>query len=122
MLSLVARCEGGMRTGDLHQWDWAMIDRVHFAECFIPRAKTRKPQALGIPEVLGPFLRAWWERAGKPESGPVFPVRAGKRAGQAKRPANSYADRLRRDLFRAGVYRLPLLPHADSRRLPLMTA
>jgi integrase len=84
-----------------------MIDRVHFAECFIPRAKTRKPQALGIPEVLGPFLRAWWERAGKPESGPVFPVRAGKRAGQAKRPANSYADRLRRDLFRAGVYRLP---------------
>ncbi len=107
MLSLVARCEGGMRTGDLHQWDWAMIDRVHFVECFIPRAKTRKPQPLAIPDALAPFLRGWWERAGKPESGPVFPARAGKRAGQAKRPANSYADRLRRDLFRAGVYRLP---------------
>ena len=106
MLSLVARCEGGMRTGDLHKWDWTMIDRVQFAECFIPRAKTSKPQALAIPNVLAPFLRAWWERAGKPESGPVFPARLGKRAGQAKRPSNSYADRLRRDLFRAGVYRM----------------
>ena len=48
-----------------------------------------------------------WERAGEPERGPVFPARVGKRAGQAKRPANSYADRLRRDLFRAGVCRLP---------------
>jgi integrase len=107
MLSLVARCEGGMRTGDLHKWDWSMIDRVDFAECFIPRAKTRSPQALAIPSVLAPFLRAWWERAGKPASGAVFPARRGKRAGQAKRPSNSYADRLRRDLFRAGVYRLP---------------
>jgi integrase len=105
MLSLVARCEGGMRTGDLHKWDWSMIDRVGFAECFIPRAKTRTPQALAIPEGLAPFLRAWWERAGKPESGAVFPARTGKRAGQAKRPSNSYADRLRRDLLRAGVYR-----------------
>ena len=106
MLSLVARCEGGMRTGDLHKWDWSMIDRVQFAECFIPRAKTRAPQALAIPSTLSPFLRAWWERAGEPEAGPVFPARRGKRAGQAKRPSNSYADRLRRDLFRAGVYRV----------------
>ncbi len=106
MLSLVARCEGGMRTGDLHKWDWTMIDRVQFAECIIPRSKTSKPQALAIPDVLAPFLRAWWERAGKPESGPVFPARIGKRAGQAKRPSNSYADRLRRDLFRARVYRM----------------
>ncbi len=106
MLSLVARCEGGMRTGDLHKWDWTMIDRVDFAECTIPRAKTRTPQVLAVPDVLSPFLRAWWERAGKPDSGAVFPVRTGKRAGQAKRPSNSYADRLRRDLFRAGVYRV----------------
>jgi len=69
MLSLVARCEGGMRTGDLHKWDWSMIDRVHFAECLIPRAKTRTPQRLSIPDVLAPFVRAWWERAGKPVEG-----------------------------------------------------
>src|ERR1700761_1441194 len=31
MLSLVARCEGGMRTGDLNRWDWMQIDRMHFA-------------------------------------------------------------------------------------------
>ena len=107
MLGLVARCEGGMRTGDLHRWDWTMIDCVHFAECFIPRAKTKTPQRLAIPEMLAPFLRAWWERAEKPTSGPVFPVRTGKRAGETKKPLNSYAKRLRRDLFRAGVYRLP---------------
>ena len=107
MLGLVARCEGGMRTGDLHQWDWTMIDRVHFAECVIPRAKTKTPQALAIPDALAPFLRARWERAGKPESGPVFPVRVGKRAGEAKRPLNSYAKRLRRELFRAGIVRVP---------------
>jgi integrase len=106
MLGLVARCEGGMRTGDLHRWDWTMIDCLLFAECTIPRAKTRTPQGLAIPVMLAPFLRAWWERAGKPESGPVFPVRTGKRVGEAKRPLNSYAKRLRRELFRAGVMRL----------------
>jgi integrase len=108
MLALVARCEGGMRTGDLNAWDWTMIDRGHFAECFIPRAKTRTPQALAVPDVLAPFLRAWWERAGKPESGPVFPARRGKRTGEARSPLGlSFAKRLRRDLFHAGVYRMP---------------
>jgi integrase len=106
MLALVARCEGGMRTGDLHRWDWAQLDRVHFAECIIPRAKTGLPQVLSIPPALAPFLRAWWERAGSPESGPVFPTRQGPRAGQAKRPLNSYAKRLRRELFRAGIRRM----------------
>jgi integrase len=107
MLALVARCEGGMRAGDLNSWDWSMIDRLHFAECFIPRAKTRRPQALAIPEALAPFLRGWWERAGKPENGPVFPVRCGKRAGDFRTACGGFARRLRRDLFRAGVYRLP---------------
>jgi integrase len=107
MLALVARCEGGMRTGDLHRWDWTQIDRLHFAECIVPRAKKGVPQALAIPGVLAPFVRAWWESAGKPESGPVFPVRIGKRVGQSKRPENSYAKRLRRELFRARVHRMP---------------
>jgi hypothetical protein len=96
----------GMRTGDLHTWDWTMIDRVAFEQCTIPRAKTRAPQVLAIPAALAPFLRAWWERAGKPESGPVFPARVGKRAGLPKRPDTSYAERLRRALFRAGVMRM----------------
>jgi integrase len=105
MLSVVARCEGGMRTGDLHRWDWSQIDRLHFAECIVPRAKTGTPQVLAIPDVLAPFLRAWWERATSPTTGPVFPTRTGKRAGQAKKPENSYAKRLRRALAVAGVFR-----------------
>lgn len=117
MMALVARCEGGMRTGDLHQWDWSMIDRAAFAECFIPRAKTRRPQPLAIPPLLAPFLRAWWERAGKPEHGPVFPVRMGKRAGQEKH-TNSHAKRLRAALARANVFRLtPIeVPHTGKGR------
>ncbi len=107
MLSLVARCEGGMRAGDLNRWDWTQIDRVHFAECIIPREKTGTPQALAIPDVLAPFVRAWWERAGKPESGPVFPVRQGPRAGECRATSGGFAARLRRDLFHAGIYRMP---------------
>jgi integrase len=106
MLSLVARCEGGMRAGDLNAWDWSAIDRVDFAECFVPRSKTSAPQRLAIPDVLAPFLRAWWERAGKPESGPVFPVRKGKRVGEFKAPKGVYARRLRTGLVAAGVFRL----------------
>ncbi len=108
MLSLVARCEGGMRTSDLHAWDWTMLDLEAFASCMIPRSKTAAPETLQVPEMLRPFLRAWWERAGRPGAGPVFPVRKGDRAGDFKaKRGNSYAERLRRDLFRAGVYRLP---------------
>src|SRR5580692_320285 len=105
MMALASRCEGGMRSGDLNRWDWSMIDRAGFAECIVPRAKTGTPQALAIPDVLAPFLRAWWQRAGRPDAGPVFPVRIGKRAGEARRPSNTYAKRLRRELFRAGVTR-----------------
>jgi len=105
MLSLAARCEGGMRTGDLHRWDWSQIDCSAFAECIVPRAKTGAPQTLAIPAALAPFLRAWWQRAGEPRRGPVFPARTGKRAGQAKRPLTSYAKRLRRGLLQAGIVR-----------------
>jgi hypothetical protein len=94
-------------TGDLHAWDWTMIDLVHFAQCTVARSKTKTPQVLEVPEVLRPFLRAWWARAGCPTSGPVFPVRKGRTAGGFKAPQNSYAGRLRRDLFQAGVYRMP---------------
>ncbi len=106
MLSLVSRVEGGMRTGDLTRWDWTYIDLDGFAECTIPRAKTEKPQTLQIPEVLRPFLRAWWVRQDSPRVGPVFPVRRGKRKGGFKAArGTSFAKRLRRDLLRAGVTR-----------------
>jgi integrase len=108
MVSLVARTEGGMRTAELLRWDWSMIDTATFAACTIARAKTGEIQRLEVPEVLRPFLLAWWTRHGKPASGPVFPSRRGRTKGQAKKVgATTFAHRLRRDLFRAGVRRLP---------------
>jgi integrase len=115
MASTVARCEGGMRTGDLLRWDWGMIDRAAFAERVIPRSKTGTPQVLAIPPSLSPVLRAWWAQAGYPDAGAVFPARRGKRAGDFKR-ANGYtfAKRLRAALFRAGVWRLePEVPNTS---------
>ncbi len=107
MLSLVSRCEGGMRTSDLHAWDWTMVDVQNFTWCVIPRSKTAKPDVLEVPEAIRPFFRTWWERSGRPVVGPVFPVRRGARAGERKATKNSYAERLRRHLFRAGIVRLP---------------
>lgn len=107
MASVVARCEGGTRTGDLLRWDWRMIDRDAFAECVVPRSKTQTPQALAIPPALAPFLRAWWERAGNPEAGAVFPSRRGRNVGGFKSKSGyTFARRLRAALFDAGVYRL----------------
>ncbi len=36
----------------------------------------------------------------------MFPCDTGKRAGETRRPLTSYAKRLRRDLFRAGIFRM----------------
>jgi len=106
-LAAVARCEGGMRTSDLHAWCWQMLDLDAFTFCTIPRSKTAAPEVLDVPEMLRPVLRGWWERHGSPVTGPVFPVRKGDRAGERKATGSSYAERLRRELFRAGVVRLP---------------
>lgn len=106
LLSLAARTEGGMRTGDLMRWDWTMIDRVAFELCVIPRAKKGQPQTLEIPEVLRPFLRAWWVQRGCPASGPVFPRVRGEAKGKARAARGvSFAAALRRELLRAGVVR-----------------
>lgn len=119
MLSFVARTEGGMRTAELIRWDWMMIDTVGFMACTIARAKTGDVQSLEIPAILRPFLRIWWERAGKPVAGPVFPVRKGARVGQQKKGHNtSFAKRLRRELFKAGVVRLPPVLDADGKSAP----
>jgi len=106
MMGLVARVLGGMRTSDIVAWDWSMIDRVHFAEAFIPRSKTGAPDRLEVPEAVRPFLRLRWEQYGCPEAGPVFPVEIGRRAGEPrKQRAQSFAKRLRRNLFKAGIVR-----------------
>jgi integrase len=106
MLSLTARCEGGMRTRDCTAWDWTDIDRKDFAWCVVPRTKTGKPQKLEIPEVLRGPLRAWWAKQGSPTSGPVFPVTRGKRKGEARLTRGvSFAGRLRCALMLAGVKR-----------------
>ncbi|HEY5240150.1 MAG TPA: site-specific integrase, partial [Polyangiaceae bacterium] len=108
MLALVARTEGGMRTAELVRWDWHMLDLVDFAACTILRAKTGDVQRLEVPEMLRPFLRSWWQRGGSPAAGPVFPIRRGPKVGQQRKVgAASFAHRLRRELFKAGVCRLP---------------
>src|SRR5579883_386380 len=120
MASIVARTAGGMRTAEILRWDWTMIDTENFDACDILRAKTGEVQRdVDLPEVLRPFLRAWWERAGKPVAGPVFPTRRGRRVGQPKKGRGfSFAKRLRRDLFRAGVVRLPPVVGKDGKPAP----
>ena len=110
LASLVARFEGGMRTAEVLRWDWSMIDTAGFATCTILRAKTGDVVHMAIPGTLAPWLRQWHSNAGSPSSGPVFPAVRGDRKGQAKRGKGySYAKRLRRDLFRAGVVRFPVV-------------
>lgn len=86
-----------------------MLDRDHFAEVTIRRAKAKrgiagKVQRLAVPEPMRPILRVWWETLGSPESGPVFPVRRGPRKGAFK-ARSAYARRLRKALLRAGITR-----------------
>lgn len=119
MMVLTARVEGGMRTGDVIRWDWIDIDTETFATCTVPRSKTDTPQELSIPPMLAMHLRARWHSAGKPTTGPVFPVQRGPRKGQmrAKRGI-SFAARFRRDLKRAGVLRRELFVSTE-RTLPV---
>lgn len=98
-MSCVARCFGGLRTGDLHALTWASFE-ADFSVGWAPRKKTKRPQRIEVPEGLRPILRDWWERLGRPESGPMFPVLRGARAGEAK-TVGSHAKLFRRDLMRA---------------------
>ena len=66
-----------------------------------------------IPIAVRPFIKAWWEEHGSPESGPVFPVRRGKRLAESrtakplfkKTSKQSYAEKLREQLWLAGIRR-----------------
>lgn len=109
VLFLLSRTVGGLRSGDLNSLDWQAFS-PGFQVCTFVRRKTRKkihlPEHHVVPEAVRAFLDVWHERHGRPASGPVFPVRRGPRAGQAKKASNmSYADRLRRELLKAGVTR-----------------
>jgi integrase len=102
LLVILSRTIGGMRTGDLNRLDWSAFS-PGFETCTFVRRKTRRkkpgPQTLDVPEVVRPFIDAWWRAAKCPTEGPVFPARRGKRAGKEKLQAKqSYADRLRREL------------------------
>jgi integrase len=106
LMGLAARTLGGMRASDLVRWDWTMIQTADFAAVLIPRSKTNKPVPLEVPEMVRPFLKLRWRERGKPESGPVFPVEKGRRAGEARKVrGTSFAERLRRNLFKAGIVR-----------------
>jgi integrase len=100
VVAFVARTLGGARSAECLRWDWSTIDRENFHHCTIARAKTGAIQALEFPEMLQPFIRAWWEAHGRPDHGPVFPVTRGDRKGEA-RGATSLAGRFRRALTRA---------------------
>ena len=82
-----------------------MIDRVDFAECFIPRAKTRTPQSARDPRRARPVRARVVGARRQARERPGVPGAPGQARGQAKSARNSYAKRLRAELFRAGVYR-----------------
>ena len=105
MMALASRTLGGMRTSDLHAWDWSMIDTVNWADAEVPRPKTRSKTRLVLPDVLAPALQAWHESHDKPVDGPVFPTRRGDRVGLRKVGKHSYAQALRDALWSAKIYR-----------------
>lgn len=106
VMSVLARVFGGLRTGDEHALVWELfeVENGGFGWGYAPRRKTRKhggkPQQLEIPSIARPILRDWWERQGRPTTGPVFPVLRGNRAGEHKE-GGSHAHAFRTDLRRA---------------------
>jgi integrase len=102
-MSCVSRMFGGQRTSDLHslRWEGFDVEGGAFTWGYAPRAKTRRPQLLEVPAMLRPILRDWWQRAGRPSEGLVFPVtrvgKLGDRVGQERRHV-SHAAAFRRDV------------------------
>ncbi len=105
-MACLSRMLGGQRSGDLHSLQWEFFDTTggHFRWCIIPREKTGTPQRFAIPALLRPILADWWQRAGRPTTGFVFPaLRDGKHSkkGEGMKHGVSHAAGLRRDLARA---------------------
>jgi integrase len=108
-MACVARCFGGLRTGDLHslRWESFETDGGRFSHGWAPRRKTARPQLLEVPAMLRPILGDWWQRAGRPTSGLVFPALLGKHAGKGEKVGVSHAEAMRRDLRRAFGIEVP---------------
>jgi hypothetical protein len=106
-MACVSRMFGGVRAGDLQAIEWTAFDTsTDFERGWAPRTKTARPQLLEVPEMLRPILRDWWERHGRPTTGPIFPVRKGDRAGE-QRARVQVAAAMRRDLKRAFGIEVP---------------
>lgn len=100
-MSALARCFGGLRTGDIHALTWEHFDLSNdgaFTWGMALRRKTARPQKIMVPEVLRPILKDWWTRAGKPTTGLVFPALKGKNAGKGAKNKVSHAHAMRADL------------------------
>jgi integrase len=128
VMSVLARTFGGLRTGDLHALSWENLDseQGQFEWGWAPRKKTAAPQLLEIPAMLRPILGDWWERQGRPKTGPVFPSRRGKRAAVAARTKAvvpklkaSHAQNFRRDLERAFGLQVWLVTGTDRNGEPI---
>ncbi len=109
VMACLSRMFGGLRTGDLHALRWESLDAEdgRFGFGWAPRKKTARPQKLVIPEMLRPILRDWWQRAGQPTEGLVFPALRGENAGQGAKRGVSHAVAFRRDLRRAFGLEVP---------------
>lgn len=103
LLALTSRCLGGMRTSDLHAWEWSHINWE------ARTARIRRPKTRGkgtswtlvvLPEPLLLALYEWWRRFRCPVGGFVFPLDADP---AVQRVGISYARALRAGLRRAGV-------------------
>ena len=125
-MSCIARLFGGVRTGDLHALRWESLDAANgrFGFGYAPRKKTERPQRLIIDEMLRPILRRWWDAAGQPLEGLVFPVlRDGKHSKADKKDEKhqvSHASAMRRDLARAfGLeeYKIEEIERKDGHKL-----
>lgn len=108
-----SRMFGGMRTSDIHAWDWSHFDLQSWAVAKVHRPKTEKKGnrvvtftelvTLVIPEPLRTMLYSYWHEQGQPTTGPVFPVLKGERKGQ-RQGKRSHVRELREALWTAGIH------------------
>lgn len=111
--ALSSRTYGGQRTSDLHAWGWEHFDLLTWisAKVFRPKTQGDITEAVDaelvemvLPDPLRTLLYGYWERLGRPSSGPVFPRLKGAQAGE-RHGKRSHARELRYYLWRAGVHR-----------------
>jgi len=96
---------GGQRTSDLLAGRWEYVDTLQWLTARIHRPKTDSWSTLALPQHVARALESWWHDLGCPPDGPIFPVRSGKREGEAKARGNTWSKRLRRAFQLAGVKR-----------------